>query len=450
MLHVVSRHGVPRELRSDAGSNLTSELVTTILQKTGVDLRPTEAHHHEGVGLVERAQQTLINLARATDEGGAHWVDHLPFYLMAMRASAGRITRESPAALLYGREIRLPAQINDPRPTADITVDNTLPEPLADYAYRLHTRLQAAWAAAHTATLEAQSDAVADTTRTKDVSRAFLVSDRVCRRLPGLANKLLYHYAGPYRVAEVLPAGKYRLTDLENRRIKDEVHISNLRPYFTITDLEPVQPDEYLVDSLLAVRGRGNRRQYLVKWRGYRRGESTWEPRTELMRRCGDLVKEFDQNKGPDPNKPSPSVKARTDSSSRPSAAQNSTRRPSDPIVFDQTRRRVLRSGREKYSDSATAPRQTIHALQAQTTPVPTTAGTVQPSPPLAARFERGSWTFLVATEPNPTWVPANAICSTIVLTTPYAAAQASAIADMARAKQQIAASASDLKWDCV
>jgi len=272
----------------------------------------------------------------------------------------------------------------------------------------------------------------------------------VCRRLPGLANKLLYHYAGPYRVAEVLPAGKYRLTDLENRRIKDEVHISNLRPYFTITDLEPVQPDEYLVDSLLAVRGRGNRRQYLVKWRGYRRGESTWEPRTELMRRCGDLVKEFDQNKGPDPNKPSPSVKARTDSSSRPSAAENSTRRPSDPIVFDQTRRRVLRSGREKYSDSATAPRQTIHALQAQTTPVPTTAGTVQPSPPLAARFERGSWTFLVATEPNPTWVPANAICSTIVLTTPYAAAQASAIADMARAKQQIAASASDLKWDCV
>jgi hypothetical protein len=57
---VVSRHGLPRQLRTDAGSNLTARLCKIILEKTGTSLSSTEAYRHEGVGLVERAQQTLI------------------------------------------------------------------------------------------------------------------------------------------------------------------------------------------------------------------------------------------------------------------------------------------------------------------------------------------------------------------------------------------------------
>eukprot|EP00962_Isochrysis_galbana_P011527 scaffold3239_cov142-Isochrysis_galbana.AAC.2 len=34
---------------------------------------------------------------------------------MAMRATGGRVTKQSPAALLYGRELRLPQQMIDPR-----------------------------------------------------------------------------------------------------------------------------------------------------------------------------------------------------------------------------------------------------------------------------------------------------------------------------------------------
>jgi hypothetical protein len=82
---VVSRHGMPRTLRTDLGSNLSSRLCNIILTKTCTDLSHTEGYRHEGVGLVERAQQTLIAMVRASNEGGGHWVDHLPFLLMAMR-----------------------------------------------------------------------------------------------------------------------------------------------------------------------------------------------------------------------------------------------------------------------------------------------------------------------------------------------------------------------------
>jgi hypothetical protein len=56
---------------------------------------------------------------------------------------------------------------------------------------------------------------------------------------------------------------------LENRLIKDEIHISNLRPYHTITDEEKVEDDEYLVEELLQRRKKGGRTGFLVKWRGY-------------------------------------------------------------------------------------------------------------------------------------------------------------------------------------
>jgi hypothetical protein len=270
MTSVVCRHGTPRELRSDAGSNFVSEHSTTIFRITGTKLRPTEAHHHEGVGLVERAQQTLVGLAKASDGGGRHWATHLPFYLMAMRASPNRVTHLSSAAILYGRELRLPAQLGDPRAVAETTATDSLPESIRTYTLTLQGRLQAAWKAAQNATREAQSDTVGETTRTKDTNISFVVGDRVCRRLPGLANKLEYFYSGPYRVTDVLPAGKYRLRDLENRMIKTDVHVSNLKPYYTETDSEPLQTDEFVVDSLLGRRKRGAERQHRVKWRGSR------------------------------------------------------------------------------------------------------------------------------------------------------------------------------------
>ena len=59
-------------------------------------------------------------------------------------------------------------------------------------------------------------------------------------------------------------------------------------------DAEELQQDEYLVDELMAHRGDGASRQFQVKWRGYSRAQATWEPRAELMRRCADLVRDYE------------------------------------------------------------------------------------------------------------------------------------------------------------
>jgi hypothetical protein len=142
-------------------------------------------------------------------------------------------------------------------------------------------------------------DSVRDSVRRSNTNIKSKVGDRVCRRIPGHSNKLQFFFSGPYRVLEVLSDSRYRLRDLENRIVKDEVHISNLRPYLTITDEVELEEDEYIVEELIDRRGTKSKREYLVKWRGYPRNESTWEPVQELQRRCADLVEDYDLLKGP-------------------------------------------------------------------------------------------------------------------------------------------------------
>jgi hypothetical protein len=241
-------------------------------------------------------------MVRTSNEGGGHWVDHLPFLLMAMRATAGRVTKMSPAALLYGRELRLPAQLVDPRTSSSIIYDENvgdIPAHYREYAEKLNSHLSIAWQTALEATHLAQMDSVRDSVRRSNIDINFKVGYRVCRRIPGHSNKLQFFFSGPYRVLEVLSDSRYRLRDLENRIVEDEVHISNLRPYLTITDEVELEEDEYIGEELINRRGTESKREYLVKWRGYPRSESTWEPVSELLRRCADLVEDYDLHKGP-------------------------------------------------------------------------------------------------------------------------------------------------------
>jgi hypothetical protein len=168
-----------------------------------------------------------ILLANFDFKGGSHWVDHLPFLLMAMRATGGRVTKQSPAPLLYGRELRLPSQLIDPRVPASVEFTESMsdvPKAYRQYVEQLNAHLRLAWLTALEATQDAQEESALGTARKTNTDVTFKVGDRVCRRIPGHSNKLQFLYSGPYRVLEVLSNSRYKLRDLENRLVHDEVH----------------------------------------------------------------------------------------------------------------------------------------------------------------------------------------------------------------------------------
>ena len=166
-----------------------------------------------------------------------------------------------------------------------------------------------AWNLAYHCTRRQQDSDRQDRDRKADTSPSFEPNDRVLLRVPldQKTHKLSSQWKGPYRIASpdgVLPNGNYRLTDLKDRRRREEVSGDRLRLYLTVTDADRLQPDEFLIDQILKRRGTGRTREYQVKWRGYPLTEATWEPRAPLMVRCGDIIRAFDGTAAP----PAPAV----------------------------------------------------------------------------------------------------------------------------------------------
>ena len=310
--HVACRYGWPRIIRSDGGSNLASLLTGKIFELTGVDRSQGSKYHPESQGIAERVQGTLIEMCRAANEGGSRWPDHLPFLLFSYHATPHRITGLSPAMLLYGRELRLPSQLDDfTGGTPDVADSSApaaaLPAAVRSYASTLHRRLVAAWHTASSAVANEQERQAADAYIVSDVSKTFAPGDRVCYRHPDRANKLHSQWFGPVRVLENLGNGNYRLRDLPNNILSDRFHIRQLRPYRASVDAEELADDEYLVDRLLDSRLRNGAKEYKVKWRQCPVSESSWVSRTELLRRCADLVHAYDAADAPLVAPPAPS-----------------------------------------------------------------------------------------------------------------------------------------------
>ena len=293
--HIFARYGFPRTVRSDSGSNLVSKLCQAIYEYSGITLEQATAHHHNSVGLVERFNDTLQGMTRAADREhqGKQWDEHLPFLLFAYRSTPHRVTRESPAYLLYGRDLRSPHTLGMPSGRLDVPASLA-----ADHPRRFMQRMRDLWRLAFDATRQSQIRSAQDSDSRADTSPTYQPGDRVLLRKPQDTHihSLAAQWTGPFRIAHngVLPNGNYRLVDLHDRRSSDVVSGDRLRLYLTITDADRVAPDEFIVESLLERRGPPRDRQYLVKWRGYPKREATWEPRAPLMVRCGDLVRALD------------------------------------------------------------------------------------------------------------------------------------------------------------
>ena len=78
---VVCRHGIPKVLISDRGSNLLSALMREVCALTGIKKINTTAYHPQADGLVENYNRTLK--AKHSEVHNTNWDEHLPKLLFA-------------------------------------------------------------------------------------------------------------------------------------------------------------------------------------------------------------------------------------------------------------------------------------------------------------------------------------------------------------------------------
>ncbi|GFR93714.1 Pol polyprotein [Elysia marginata] len=88
--HWISRFGVPLDITSDGGSQLTSTLWNKISQQLGVQIHRTTAYHPQSNSLIERFHRTLKAALKARLTG-PNWADELPWVLLGLRTAPKRI-----------------------------------------------------------------------------------------------------------------------------------------------------------------------------------------------------------------------------------------------------------------------------------------------------------------------------------------------------------------------
>ena len=216
---IFARHGCPRVILSDRGTQFDCELWREVWKLLGTRVALATTHHPQTNGLTERLNRTLISLVRKyAHQNPRRWAELLPLFEFAYNAAVHATTKTPPFMANNGYLPPVPAQmLSMPRQLAepsDVTVQA--------HVQRLHE------AAARIQKLVADNDRKGAATVKEREDRArgkplFQVGDEVLvywvpfRAYNEEARKHRLRYVGPFTVTSVPSQGVVELDGLPER-----------------------------------------------------------------------------------------------------------------------------------------------------------------------------------------------------------------------------------------
>ncbi|UYV69434.1 K02A2.6-like, partial [Cordylochernes scorpioides] len=112
MDNLICRFGVPLELHSDQGRNFEVGMFQELCRLLGIRKTRTTPLHPQSDGMVERFNKTMEeHLSKVVEQHQRDWYVRLPPFLMAYRAAIHETTGQTPAKIMFGRELRLPCDL---------------------------------------------------------------------------------------------------------------------------------------------------------------------------------------------------------------------------------------------------------------------------------------------------------------------------------------------------
>lgn len=225
--HVISRHGCPRVLISDQGSNFISEVAQDVYKALNIEKRQTTAYHPQTNGKVEHANGSIkTSLAIYCAQHSNTWHSDLPLLLYAYRQLPHAITGLSPFEMLYARQPYSPLDR-----LLLLNKNDYVSATSQDYLQHLRDRFTKIQKHVRDKVVRAQSSQKAYYDR-KRTHWEFKEDDLVyLERAPSLLGKptLEPYRFGPYRVIKVHSSLIYNLADPYDASVTSgPVHVSRL------------------------------------------------------------------------------------------------------------------------------------------------------------------------------------------------------------------------------
>ena len=222
-----SRFGLPFQLHSDQGPEFMSALFKELSKLLEIEKTFTACYRPQSDGFIERFNRTVQQmLSMFVSEHRNDWDDHLPYVMMAYRATIQESTGCSPNLLMLGREITLPIDLMVGSP------EQNNPECPILYVEWVRNVLQDSFAFVR----EQLRKSAQRQKRNYDKHanpRKYPIGSWVWRWYPPKAKqKLGKGWTGPYLVINQLSDITYRIQETAVSAPK-VVHIDHLKPFYT-------------------------------------------------------------------------------------------------------------------------------------------------------------------------------------------------------------------------
>ena len=217
--------GTPRQLHSDQGRQFESQLFQEICKLLGINKTRTTPYRPQSDGMVERFNRTIQQMLKHfVNNNRNDWDDHLPYLMMAYRASQHESTGCSPNLLMLGREVSVPLDVLVGRAPDKVVGCQT------EYVEWLRDSMATAFDYARRQ-LKKSALRQKRLYDLKSIEASFNTGQFVWRWYPPKANvKLGKGWTGPFRVmsrpTEVNAVIRYRPNDKDIR-----VHLDHLKTY---------------------------------------------------------------------------------------------------------------------------------------------------------------------------------------------------------------------------
>ncbi len=105
--------GLPNVITTDQGKEFRNQFNDALMDELGIKHRLTSPYHPQANGLDERFNQTLVNaLAKHVQDDRTLWDVSITRIVYSYNTSVHDSTRCSPFEVMFGRQGRLPVDIN--------------------------------------------------------------------------------------------------------------------------------------------------------------------------------------------------------------------------------------------------------------------------------------------------------------------------------------------------
>lgn len=241
----ITTHGIPEIIITDRGSNFISAAISKVYEGLGIKKINTSSFHPQSDGVCERLNGVLINsLSHLVSNTHEDWCRHVPFALLAHRTTIHSATGETPAFLLYGRDLTLPTELLSQPPQRSYS---EIQEYVADLSFRLRTSF---------ATVKQNLGKAADrqeNQRSKIAKdKGIRVGDVVYCHFPNLGavgcRKFAKYNKGPFRVLKQTSPVNYEIQAIDRPAAPIRVHVDRLRK-IPVNYVTPQLPEEESIST---------------------------------------------------------------------------------------------------------------------------------------------------------------------------------------------------------